>query len=77
MDIEDIPALAILRRAKLIRPPKHLPPWAQDRRFVVSYLTYSGFLNRIKLEPVRAHYAALLERSMEVLSQPLVANESR
>jgi uncharacterized protein (TIGR02421 family) len=66
LDIEDLPALAVLRGQKLVRAPRHLPPWAEDRRFIVSYLTYSGFLNRIRLKPVRAHYASLLGRCAPV-----------
>ncbi len=62
LDLEDIPALARLRKRGLVSPPVHLPPWAQDRRFIVSYLTYSGFLNRVQLTRVREHYAAVLAR---------------
>ncbi len=62
LDLEDIPALALLRERGLVAPPVHMPPWAQDRRFIVSYLTYSGFLNRIQMARVREHYAEVLRR---------------
>lgn len=61
LDIEDIPALAELRARGLCRAPDHLPPWAQDPRFLVSYLAYSSFLNTIDLTRLRAHYSALAD----------------
>jgi uncharacterized protein (TIGR02421 family) len=60
LDVEDIPALAHLVEAGLCRMPRFLPPWAEDLRFLVSYLAYSSFLNRIRLDAVRSHYAGLL-----------------
>lgn len=60
MDIEDIPVLCDLAARGLVRPPRFLPPWAEDRRFLVSYLAYSGFLNRVRLSHVKHHYAELL-----------------
>ena len=62
LDLEDIPALARLSKRGLVVPPLHMPPWAQDRRFIVSYLTYSGFLSRMRLARVRDHYAEALAR---------------
>jgi uncharacterized protein (TIGR02421 family) len=60
LDLEDIPALALLTRQKICRPPQFLPPWASDQRFLVSYMAFSGFLNRIQLDTIRKHYADLL-----------------
>ncbi len=60
IDIEDVPALCELAAAGLCRDPRYLPPWAGDRRFLVAYLAYSGFLNQIELGPVSEHYAALM-----------------
>jgi uncharacterized protein (TIGR02421 family) len=60
LDLEDIPALALLTRQKICRPPQFLPPWAVDQRFLVSYMAFSGFLTRIHLDTIRKHYADLL-----------------
>lgn len=60
LDIEDIPVLCDLAALGLVRAPRFLPPWAADRRFLVSYLAYSGFLNRVRLSHVKHHYAELL-----------------
>ncbi|ACY18455.1 flavohemoglobin expression-modulating QEGLA motif protein [Haliangium ochraceum] len=60
LDIEDIPALAQLTRQKMCRRPKLLPPWARDQRFLVSYMAFSGFLNRMHFDTVRKHYAGML-----------------
>jgi hypothetical protein len=60
LDIEDLPALTALADAGLVEPPRYLPPWAADLRFLVSYLAYSGFLNRVDMRRIRTHYADLL-----------------
>ena len=56
MDLEDVPAIAELIDHQLIEQPKFMPRWAKDLRFVVSYLTYSSFLNRIKLPGFQGYY---------------------
>ena len=63
LNIEDIPVLCELVKMGLCRPPRYLPPWLADRRFLLSYLVYSSYLNSIDLTPIREHYATLLENS--------------
>ncbi|MEF8833798.1 MAG: tyrosine/phenylalanine carboxypeptidase domain-containing protein, partial [Halofilum sp. (in: g-proteobacteria)] len=65
LDIEDIPALAALRARGLCRAADHLPPWAEDPRFLISYLAYSSLLNTIDLSRLREHYAALADAAPE------------
>lgn len=60
LDIEDVPALLHLAHEGLCLAPRYLPPWAEDRQFLVSYLAYSGFLNEVNLSAVKAHYAKML-----------------
>ena len=60
MDIEDMPAITTLAAHGLCVFPRFLPPWARDLRFLVSYIAYSAFLNRMNLERVRDHYRDLL-----------------
>jgi hypothetical protein len=60
LDLEDVPALSMLTQAGLCRPAQHLPPWAEDLRFLVGYLAWSSFLNRVDMQRVTAHYATLL-----------------
>ncbi len=66
LDLEDLPALASLAGTGLLRYPRFLPPWAANRRFLVSYLAYSGFLNGVKLRAVERHYRELLEEAPRV-----------
>lgn len=61
--LDDMPAICELTASGLIRKPAYLPPWAQDLRFLLAYLAYSGFLNRIRLDKVRAHFAAILDEA--------------
>jgi uncharacterized protein (TIGR02421 family) len=61
LDIEDLPVLAELSAAGLCQPPKYLPAWATDIRFLLCYLAYSLFLNKIDLGQVRAHYQGMLQ----------------
>ncbi len=63
LDIEDIPALAQLTEIGLCREPKFLPPWASDRRSLVTYLTYSRFLGSVNLNQQREHYRELLDQT--------------
>lgn len=66
LDIEDIPVLCELADMGLCRAPRYLPPWAADRRFLLSYLAYSSYLNSIDLGAIRNHYIRLLETSPAV-----------
>jgi uncharacterized protein (TIGR02421 family) len=81
IDIEDVPALAMLAAEGLCEYPRFLPPWAADLRFLAAYLAYSAFLNQVDLSAVRAHYAELLGCSPTpgpVSSAPVrVADDSR
>lgn len=56
LDIEDIPALAQLASKGRIQPPKFMPPWASDLRFLVSYMAYSAFLNQVKMPGFQTYY---------------------
>lgn len=60
LDLEDIPALAQLASSGRLTPPQFMPPWVKDLRFLVSYLAYSSFLNRIKLPGFQAYYEEAL-----------------
>lgn len=60
LDIEDLPALVMLAENGMCQFPRFLPPWAADAGYLISYLTYSSFLNRVNLDRVRQHYAKVL-----------------
>ena len=68
LDIEDIPALAQLASQDRILPPKFMPPWASDLRFLVSYMAYSAFLNQVKMPGFQAYYERELEEVPDVWS---------
>jgi len=63
LDLDDIPVLSQLAQQGLLKQPKYLPPWAKDKRFLLSYLAYSSFLNRIDMQKVKEHYNELLEEA--------------
>jgi uncharacterized protein (TIGR02421 family) len=60
LDIEDVPVLYKLSKMGLCHPPRYLPPWAADLRFLLCQLAYSSFLNTVDLSRLRSHYDALL-----------------
>lgn len=62
MDIDDMPAITTLAAHGQCVFPRFLPPWARDLRFLLSYIAYSAFLNRMNLDQVRDHYQDLLAR---------------
>jgi len=66
LDIEDIPALAQLASQNQIEPPKFMPPWASDLRFLVSYMAYSAFLNQVKMPGFQAYYERELDEVPDV-----------
>jgi uncharacterized protein (TIGR02421 family) len=70
LDVEDIPALAYLRKEGLIYAPKYLPPWVKDLRFLVSYLAYSAFLNQVKLPGFKRYYADALKEVPNIWDEP-------
>jgi uncharacterized protein (TIGR02421 family) len=63
LDLDDIPVLCELAELGLLKAPKFLPPWAADRRFLVSYLAYSGFLGRVRMGQVHERYSEILEKA--------------
>jgi uncharacterized protein (TIGR02421 family) len=68
LDIEDIPALSHLAMDGWIDSPHFLPPWAKDLRFLVSYLAYSSFLNRVKMPGFQRYYEDALKEVPSVWS---------
>lgn len=75
LDLSDLPALAHLAHAGLLRQPRHLPPWAEDLRFLVAYLAYSAFLATVDLGRADAHYEQLLSRAPRVEFRAPVADQ--
>jgi uncharacterized protein (TIGR02421 family) len=59
LDLEDMPAILMLDDAGLLENAQFLPPWIQDLRPLVTYLTYSRFLNQIDLGAVEARVEAI------------------
>lgn len=58
--LADMPVLCQLAEMGLLKAPKFLPRWAADRRFLVAYLAYSGFLGRVRMGRVHERYAEVL-----------------
>ena len=63
LDLEDIPVLSQLAERGLLKQAKYLPPWVSDKRFLLSYLAYSSFLNHIDMHVVKDHYNQLLDEA--------------
>ncbi|WP_299877566.1 flavohemoglobin expression-modulating QEGLA motif protein [uncultured Cocleimonas sp.] len=63
LDLEDITVLGQLVKEGLCKKPKYLPPWASDKRFLLSYLAFSSLLNHIDMKKVKQHYNILLNEA--------------
>lgn len=61
LDLSDIPALRMMSDLNLIEPPKYLPHWIIDKRFLLTHLTYSSFLSNKDSTALNKHYKAILE----------------
>ena len=48
--------------------PRFMPPWVKDLRFLVSYLAYSSFLNRVKMPGFQSYYQEELKEVPDVWS---------
>ena len=60
LDIMDLPVLKELSEMGMIEKPKFFPPWIKDKRFLLSYLSYSSFLNGINLDRLKKYYESAL-----------------
>lgn len=70
LDLEDLPVLGHLYESGLCVAPKYLPTWASDIRFLLCYLMYSSFLNKIDLTKVKTHYREILNQLPAIQSTP-------
>ncbi|OHC76573.1 MAG: hypothetical protein A3G18_13495 [Rhodospirillales bacterium RIFCSPLOWO2_12_FULL_58_28] len=55
-ELTDLEAIVMLRQAGVLNEPRVLAPWADDMGKLVSYLTYSTFLNEVNLDNVSSRY---------------------
>jgi uncharacterized protein (TIGR02421 family) len=60
LDLEDLPALCHLTQMGLLRQPEFVPPWAADPGHLLSYLTFSSFLNTVDLKKIARRYQEML-----------------
>ncbi len=56
LDIADLPTLKIMSELGMISKPTYLPPWIKDKRYLISYLSYSSFLYSINMDQLKIHY---------------------
>ena len=61
LDLEDLPIIGHFAEIGICAAPRYLPEWAKDIRFLLCYLTYSSFLNKIDLTQVKSHYSEILD----------------
>ncbi len=66
VDLDDIPAICELSNSGLCLPPKFVPPWASDLRFLLSYLAYASFLQGVDLQANDRHCKLLLAAAPRV-----------
>jgi len=60
LNIEDMAEMVQFKKMGLISEPKYLPPWIKDIRFLLTYLSYSSFLNSVKLKNMKEHYRKMI-----------------
>jgi uncharacterized protein (TIGR02421 family) len=59
--LEDLSILSDLVEEGIVTPPKYLPPQFRDLAGLISWMTYSLFLNRLSLENLTANYKGILQ----------------
>lgn len=60
INIEDLGEMMQFKKMGLLRPATYLPPWIKDIRFLLTYLAYSSFLNKVKLKDMKEYYRKML-----------------
>ena len=60
LNLKDIGDMMAFKKLGLLKEPKYLPPWMTDIRFLVTYLSYSSFLNSVKLDKLRGFYESMI-----------------
>jgi uncharacterized protein (TIGR02421 family) len=70
LDVFDIPAIAELTAMGLCRPPRYLPPWAADPRFLMALLCYSTFTSGFDERPLREAATRMLAMAPIVRAMP-------
>lgn len=60
MDISDLPVMNYFKEEGLLQKPTYLPPWMKDKRYLLTYLSYSSFLDDINLEKLSKHYEDMM-----------------
>lgn len=59
--LEDLPILFDLVQEGIVTPPKYLPPQFSDLAALTAWMTYSLFLNTLRLENLGADYKGILQ----------------
>lgn len=60
MDIIDLPVMKELKEMGLIEGAKFLPPWMRDKRYLLTYLSYSAFLDGLNLEGLKKDFEHMM-----------------
>lgn len=63
LDLFDIPALCELYAMGLCQPPRFVPPWISDPRYLLAVLTFNVFTSHINLGPLVEVAKKILERA--------------
>ncbi len=59
LTLNDVPGLLQLNQEGLLAEPRYLPPQFADLNALAVWMSFSNFLNRVKLDSVREHYSQL------------------
>lgn len=57
LDLEDVQAVAELRRTGLCTAPRYVPPWVKDPRRLVAYFSVTDVIGRAGTAGLRRYYA--------------------
>jgi uncharacterized protein (TIGR02421 family) len=62
LDLADLPTIKKLSELGLVSPPKFTPPWIKDKRYLLSYLSYSSFLTTFDSSVSSPFYEKIFDR---------------
>ncbi len=60
MELDDMPVMLELKKEGMLRPPRYLPDWVEDKDYLISYFALSIFIDEMDHQKADGYYQSLL-----------------
>lgn len=59
MELDDMPVMLELKKEGMLRPPRYLPDWVEDKDYLISYFALSIFIGEMDHQKADGYYQSL------------------